>query len=77
MYAPGRTNTPGREQHGVDGCAGRGGLGQPRGEGPCRPEGAKPEEPEGLAPPQAGEPGEPKKIKQEEEEASQVEYQEN
>ena len=31
---PGQTTTPGREQHGVDCCAGPGGLGQPRGEGP-------------------------------------------
>ena len=74
---PAQATTPEQEQHGVGGCTGPGGLGQPRGEGPCRPGGAKREEPEGLAPPQAGEPGEPGKIKQEEEEASQAEYQEN
>ena len=74
---PALATTPRQEQHGVSGCTGPGGLGQPRREGLCRPGGVKREEPEGPALPQAGEPGEPGKIKQEEEEASQAEYQEN
>ena len=60
---PARVTTPGRGQHGVDGCTGPEGSGQPRGEGPCQAGGVKREEPEGPAPPQAGEPGGPRKIK--------------
>ena len=74
---PKLATTPGQEQHGVGGCTGPGGLGQPRGEGLCRPGGVKQEEPEGPAPPQAGEPGGPRKIKREEGETSRAEYQEN
>ena len=74
---PALATTPGQEQQGVGGCTGSRGLGQPRGEGPCRPGGVKWEEPEGPAPPQAGEPDRPRKIKREEGEASQAEYQEN
>ena len=74
MEIPARVTTPGWGHHGVASRTGPGDLGQPRGEGPCQPGGVKREEPEGRAPPQAGEPGGPRKIKQEEGEA---EYQEN
>ena len=74
---PARATTPEQEQHGVGGCTGPGGLGRPRGEGPCRPGGVKREEPEGPAQPQAGEPGGPWEIKQEEGETSRAKYQEN
>ena len=77
MDIPELAITPGRAQHGVYGCTGPGGLGQPRGEGPCRPGGVKQEEPEGPASPQAEEPGEPRTIKREEGETSRAEYQEN
>ena len=74
---PARATTPEQEHHGVGGCTGLGGLGQPRREGPCRQGGVKREEPEGPAPPQGGEPGGPQKIKREEGETSQAKYQEN
>ena len=69
--------TPKQEQHRVNSCTGPGGLGQPRGEGPCQPGWVKREEPEGPAQPQAGEPHWPQTIKREEGEASWAEYQEN
>ena len=69
--------TPKQEQHRVNSGTGPGGLGQPRGEGPCQPGWVKREEPEGPAQPQAGEPHWPQTIKREEGEASWAEYQEN
>ena len=74
---PARATTPEQEHHGVGGCTGLGGLGQPCREGPCQPGGVKREESEGLGPAQAGEPGGPRKIKREEGETSRAEYQEN
>ena len=74
---PELATTPVQEQRKVDGCAGPGGLGQPRGEGPCQPGCVKREEPERPGKPQAGEPGGPRTIKQKEGETSWAEYQEN
>ena len=73
---PAPVPTPGLGRHGEAGRNGLEGWGGPRREGPCQLGNPKLEEAEGRALPQAGEPGGPPRIKQEEEETSPAECQE-